>query len=376
MTNLPQPLTHLGRLPVAQFMRRTWQRRPLLVRGALPALPPPVDRATLFALARRAEVQSRLVTATDGRWQLKHGPLARLPSPARPGWTVLVQGLEAWVPAAAELLARFRFIADARLDDLMASYASDGGGVGPHVDSYDVFLIQVQGRRRWRIGRQRDLAEVPGLPLKILADFRPTEEWVLEPGDLLYLPPNVAHEGTAVGGDCITCSVGFRAPTLGDLAERWLDALTVQPGWRANLTDPGLPATRRPAALPPTLIDQARSKLCALRPTLTDTRELLLAALSEPKGDAVFTAQRSPASKRVALIRTHGVRLDPRTRLMYSGRLFGINGEVHRATAGTAAVLRALADRRMLEAEQCRTLSPAVLGLLGEWLQAGWLGPR
>ncbi|MFN7571202.1 MAG: JmjC domain-containing protein [Betaproteobacteria bacterium] len=372
---LPRPLTHLGRLPVAQFMRRHWQRRPLLVRGALPAMPSPVDRATLFALARRAEVQSRLVTAADGRWQLKHGPLARLPSPARPGWTVLVQGLEAWVPAAAELLARFRFIADARLDDLMASYASDGGGVGPHVDSYDVFLIQVQGRRRWRIGRQRDVAEVPGLPLKILADFRPTEEWVLDPGDLLYLPPNVAHEGTAVGGDCITCSVGFRAPTPGDLAERWLDDLARQPGWRANLTDPGMPPTRRPGALPPALIDQAWRKLRGLRPTAADTRQLLLAALSEPKADVVFAARRLTPARYSTLIRRHGVRLDPRTRLLYAGDRFGINGEVHRAASGAATVLRALADRRMLEAEQCRGLSPGALDLLGQWLQAGWIGP-
>lgn len=374
--SLPRPLTHLGRLPVAQFMRRTWQRRPLLVRGALPGLQAPVDRATLVALARREEVESRLVTTLNGRWQLKHGPLARLPSPTRPGWTVLVQGLEAWVPAAAELLARFRFIPDARLDDLMASYASDGGGVGPHVDSYDVFLLQVQGRRRWRISRQRDLAEVPGLPLKILADFRPTAEWVLEPGDLLYLPPHVAHEGTAVGGDCITCSVGFRAPTAGDLAERWLDALAGQPRLRANLTDPGLPATRHPAALPPSLVDQASRRLRELRPTLADTRQLLLAALSEPKAHVVFDAPAVAAAGSDSPIGTRGVRLDPRTRLLYAGDLLGINGEVCRAPAGSGAILRALADRRALAPDDCRRLPPAAVALLRAWLRAGWITLR
>lgn len=371
--SLPRPLTHLGRLPVAQFMRRYWQRRPLLLRGALPGLQAPVDRVTLSALARREEVESRLVTTFNGRWQLKHGPLARLPSPTRPGWTVLVQGLEAWVPAAAELLARFRFIPDARLDDLMASYASDGGGVGPHVDSYDVFLLQVQGRRRWRISRQRDLAEVPGLPLKILADFRPTAEWVLEPGDLLYLPPTVAHEGTAVGGDCITCSVGFRAPTAGDLAERWLDALGSQPRLRANLTDPGLRPTRRPAALPPSLVDQARRRLRELHPTLAETRQLLLAALSEPKADVVFTPRTVAAQRFAARILEQGVRLHPRTRLLYAGDVLGVNGEVCRAPAGAGATLRILADRRELAPQRCRNLSPATAAVLHAWFQAGWI---
>jgi 50S ribosomal protein L16 3-hydroxylase len=256
-------LTHLGDLAVGAFMRRYWQRRPLLVRQALPGLRTPVPVERLFALAARPDVQSRLVTAFAGRWALREGPLARqtLPARTRRGWTVLVHGVDVHVEAAARLLARFRFVPDARLDDLLVSYASDGGGVGPHVDSYDVFLVQAQGRRRWRIGRSRDLAEVPGLALRILADFRPEREWVLEPGDLLYLPPGIAHEGVAVGPDCVTCSIGFRAPAYRAVAERWFDEALEAAGLERAHRDPGLAATRAPARLPDRLVDAARARM-------------------------------------------------------------------------------------------------------------------
>ncbi|MGE5338274.1 MAG: cupin domain-containing protein, partial [Gemmatimonadota bacterium] len=207
------PLARLGQLSVAEFMRRYWQRRPVLLRQVLPGLASPVSRERLLALAGSGEVESRLVTSFNGRWRLRHGPFdaTDLPARSRENWTLLVQGVDLHDEAARALLDTFRFLPDARLDDLMASYATDGGGVGPHVDSYDVFLVQAQGRRRWRISRQRNLAPLPGLPLKILAKFAPAREWVLQPGDALYLPPGVAHEGVAIG-ECITCSVGFRAP--------------------------------------------------------------------------------------------------------------------------------------------------------------------
>jgi 50S ribosomal protein L16 3-hydroxylase len=197
------PLARLGRLRLSEFMRTTWQRRPRLIRDALPGFASPVQPAQLAALAARDDVESRLVSAFGGRWRLQHGPFAAgaLPTASRKRWTLLVQGVDLYLPAVAALRERFRFISDVRLDDVMVSYATEGGGVGPHVDSYDVFLLQAQGRRRWRISGQRDLDLRPGLPLKILADFRPTREWTLEPGDLLYLPPGVAHEGTAVDGD-------------------------------------------------------------------------------------------------------------------------------------------------------------------------------
>jgi 50S ribosomal protein L16 3-hydroxylase len=284
---------------------------------------------------------------------------------------VLVQGVETHLRAAAELLARFRFIPDARLDDLMVSYASDGGGVGPHVDSYDVFLIQAQGRRRWRIGRQRDPKEVPGLPLKILADFRPTAEWVLEPGDLLYLPPQVAHEGTAVGSDCMTCSVGFRAPRLGEIAERWFDALAAAPIMAAQRRDPELRPTRRPGELPPALLAAEWERLRRLRPRRADAELALLTVLSEPKPSVAFTARRLPS----AAARAHGVALDPRSRLLYSGDRIGINGETCRVPAGARGAIQALADRRRLTPAEYATLDTATHALLDQWLIQGWLRP-
>ena len=194
---LPTPM--LAGLSPAQFMRKHWQKKPLLVRQAFADARPPATLKELATLAARDDVESRLVTAFDGDWKLRHGPIARLPAMSKPGWTLLVQGLDQHLPEARALLDLFRFVPDARLDDLMLSVASDGGGVGPHFDSYDVFLIQLAGRRRWRIGAQRDAVLRDGVPLKIIANFKPEQEFVLEPGDMLYLPPGWAHDGSAVG---------------------------------------------------------------------------------------------------------------------------------------------------------------------------------
>lgn len=375
------PLKQLGRLRVDAFMRTTWQRRPRLIRQALPSFASPVDRQALFALAARDDVESRLVTAFGGRWRLAHGPFAArsLPRPTRAGWTLLVQGVDLYLPAVAALRERFRFIGDAQLDDVMASYASDGGGVGPHVDSYDVFLVQAQGRRRWRISRQRDLDLVPGLPLKILADFRATDEWVLEPGDLLYLPPGVAHEGTALGGDCITCSVGFRAPALRELADPWFDALAeaahALPGLRAQFCDPARQPTRRPARLPAAMIALAQQRLAALRPTRVHATIALLALLSEPKPVVSFTPPARPAARPlfVRRIARRGLQLDLATRLLYADGRIGINGETTALAAAERAPIARLADQRGLTAAQCARLSDAVVQRLHEWYVAGWL---
>ncbi len=372
-----RPLRALGKLPVEEFMRRYWQKRPLLVRQALPALRTPVARERLIELAARDDVESRLVTAFGGRWQLAHGPFAphRLPSTRRRRWTLLVQGVDLHDEAAAALRARFRFLPDARLDDLMASYATDGGGVGPHVDSYDVFLVQTFGRRRWRIGRQRDLRVVPGLPLKILAEFRPTHEWVLDPGDLLYLPPGVAHDGLALG-ECITCSIGFRAPAWQELIDPWFDALAERVRVDGRYRDPQLRPTRRPARLPAAMREAALESLGRIRPTARDAARALLVHLSEPKSNVAFDRPARPfgAARFAAAARVRGVRLDVRTRMLYDGADAAINGE--RFGLGdrrAAAVLRALADRRALDGTALRGLEPALIARLHEWYVAGWL---
>ncbi|HAT32195.1 MAG TPA: cupin, partial [Janthinobacterium sp.] len=201
-----------GDITPAQFLRDYWHKKPLLIRQAIPAFKPLLSMAALTALAARDDVESRLVSHTGGVWDMRQGPLESLPPRDEKAWTLLVQGANLYHADTDALLRRFRFLPDARLDDLMISFATDGGGVGPHFDSYDVFLLQAQGQRRWQIGPQKDLSLVDGLPLKILSKFKPTEEFVLEPGDMLYLPPHYAHDGVAVG-DCQTYSIGFRSPS-------------------------------------------------------------------------------------------------------------------------------------------------------------------
>lgn len=364
------PLRHLGALTVARFMREAWQRKPVLIRNAIPGFRAPVDRERVFELARDPDVESRLVERRDGRWQLQHGPFASLPAVRRAGWTVLVQGVDSHDDAAHALLQRFRFVPDARLDDLMVSYATDGGGVGPHIDNYDVFLIQAHGRRRWRISRQRDLRLVEGAPLRVLADFRPTAEYVLEPGDMLYLPPGVAHDGTAIG-ECITCSVGFRAPEHQELLEPLLVDFAEHAALAGRYSDRGLAPTRRPAALPPSMVDALHAALTARRPRRADTARFLLGWLSEPKAQVVFERPRSSAPATFARAAAQrGVALDRRTRLLYDGARIGINGEVQSVPAPQRPALRSLGDRRRLPPA---AIDASLAALLQPWHAAGWL---
>ncbi len=352
-------------------MRETWQRRPMLFRSAMKGFRPPVDRARLFELATHPEAEARLIEQAEGVWRVRYSPLARLPALRRPGWAVLVQGVDLLDDGAYSLLQRFRFIPDARLDDLMISYATDGGGVGPHVDSYDVFLLQAHGRRRWRISRQRDQRCIDGAPLQILADFRPTREFVLEPGDMLYLPPGVAHEGTALG-ECITYSIGFRAPSHQELLEPFLADVAAHARLRGRYADPGLAATSHPGALPMTMVSRLHAVLSAQRPRSADTARFLLSYLSEPKAQVVFDRPASalrPADF-AARARKRGVVLDRRTRLLYHGVSIGINGEFATPQAGVRARVRHLADRRALPPTPLRA---DLLDHLYAWYCAGWL---
>src|SRR6185369_4677580 len=194
-------------------MRRHWQRRPLLVRGAFAGFRDPLSPREVLALAGSRDAVSRLVRQRGSQWHVEHGPIpsSRFRQLPGRGWTVLVQDANHFSAKADRLLGAFDFIPHARIDDVMVSYAAPGGGVGPHVDSYDVFLLQGSGRRRWQISRQKDLAFVPGLDLRILERFEPEREFVLEAGDMLYLPPGVAHCGVAES-ECLTWSIGFRTP--------------------------------------------------------------------------------------------------------------------------------------------------------------------
>ena len=371
------PLALLGGQSPAQFMRRHWHKKPLLVRQAFPAVQPPVSRAELFELASKEEVESRLVVRTDDAWRLRHGPFSRrsLPPLSRPAWTLLVQGLDLHVPAAHELLRRFRFVPDARLDDVMVSYASDGGGVGPHLDAYDVFLIQVQGRRHWRIGRVRDDRLVEGVPLKILQRFEPEQAWVLEPGDLLYLPPRWGHDGVAVGGDCMTCSVGFRSSSIaelgGELLARAAEVGDLEDGpGRTRLgrryRDPAQPATPAPGRVPEALQRFAHEAVQAVLAQPARLAAVLGEWLTEPKPQVWF----QPGG---TLRSGQGVSLDARTRMMYDDRHVFLNGESFLASGRDAQLMRQLADGRALGPRQVAALGPQARGLLEDAVRAGWM---
>jgi 50S ribosomal protein L16 3-hydroxylase len=378
--DIQSPLALLGDLSPAQFMRRYWQKKPLLIRGAVPAMVPPIGRAELFDLAAQEGVESRLIQrgAKDKGWSLRHGPFARraLPPASRAGWTLLVQGVDLHHHGIHELLRQFRFLPDARLDDLMISYASDQGGVGAHFDSYDVFLLQAAGRRRWAIGRQPDMRLQEGVPLKILQHFEPEQSFVLEPGDMLYLPPRYAHDGVAEGGDCMTYSIGLRSPAkrpLGaDLLARVADAHAEElehaaPSAHTHYRDAGQTAVDAPAAMPEELQAFAREAV-ALALREPDAIERALGeSMTEPKAHVWFEEGGEIPDEP-----WQHLRLDRRTRMLYDARHIYINGESFRAGGRDATLMRRLADRRELQARELAGASQDAVDLLRDWCEAGW----
>ena len=340
-----------GSLDVERFMRRHWQREPLLVRGAFPAFVDPLSPAQVLALARSTEAVSRLVERRAHAWNVEHGPFpaARLRRLARRDWTVLVQDTNHFSARAARLLARFDFIPHARIDDVMVSYAVPGGGVGPHVDSYDVFLLQGRGRRRWRISRQKDRSFVPGLDLKILRRFAPEQEWTLEAGDMLYLPPGIAHDGIAET-ECLTWSIGFRAPSDRELMAGFLDFLHERLDARGEYRDPGSAPARHPGAIPSALEAHAARAISRVRWSAAEVREFAGRFLSEPKAHVYFTPPAHPLAaarfaRRAARL---GLALDARARLLFSGTMFFLNGERVEVPPAARALVRRLADLRSL----------------------------
>jgi 50S ribosomal protein L16 3-hydroxylase len=243
----------LTNFDVAAFLRDYWQQKPLLIRNPWAAWANPLEPDELAGLACEAEVESRLVIGAQGSWAVEHGPLAeaRFASLGQEPSTLLVQAVDHHVPEVAALLAPFRFIPNWRIDDVMVSYATDGGGVGPHFDQYDVFLIQGHGQRRWRVGQlcDADSALLPHEDLRLLADFETTGEWLLEPGDILYVPPRIAHDGVAVGDDCMTYSIGFRAPSRSELIADFADGLVAEMEDDDRYADPGLAKQANPGEI-------------------------------------------------------------------------------------------------------------------------------
>jgi 50S ribosomal protein L16 3-hydroxylase len=324
------------------FLKRYWQKRPLFVAGALPDFAGVVNERTLFDLARRDDVESRIVVRHGNRRETMHGPFPRVALKAKS--TILVNGVNHHVQAADELLQRFAFVPQARLDDVMVSYATPGGGVGPHVDRYDVFLLQGPGRRLWRVENKRYLAR---------------------PGDLLYLPPGVRHDGVALD-PCFTYSIGFRAPRGAELGAAFLDWLHEKGLPDADYRDPGLAPARRGGEIPPELIAFAESVLKRIRWTRGDVVRFMGGYLSEPKAHVVF----APGGGRRACASSL-VRLDAKARLLYRARRFFMNGESFTLSAKGAAALHELADRR--SADGARLARAGLAGLISRWQRAGYV---
>ncbi|QDQ88010.1 cupin domain-containing protein [Alcaligenaceae bacterium SJ-26] len=388
--DINQPLALLGGLTPKTFMREYWQRKPLLIRQAIPGFKPPVSVADLKRMSKQDEVESRLVWKENARWQLEKGPFSRLPKASEPDWTLLVQSVDQHVDAAAALTHQFRFVPDARMDDLMISIATDGGGVGPHYDSYDVFLLQGVGQRRWRIGAQQDQTLIPGLPVRILQNFQPEAEYVLEPGDMLYLPPQYAHDGIAVG-DCMTLSIGFRTLTQQALAqgmlEAALDRMAASAGMQGGLyadpplpmprldnvyyRDPGQPAVTTPAALPDGMIKAALQAVGKIRFDEKLAIRFLGCWLTEPNALAEFDSPEDAPDFTEAWPTSGSLRLDRRSRLLYRDKSFFINGETLQHAAHP--LLYALADQRTIACADYRRLPASLRDLLTAWVEDGWL---
>lgn len=267
-----------GGLPAEEFLRENWQKKPRVIRQAFPDYHCPVSADELAGLACEEAVESRIVIENDhGKpWQLHNGPFQpeRFSELPETHWTLLVQGLDHWVPEIADLLEEFRFVPNWRLDDIMASYAPTGGSVGPHFDQYDVFLLQVEGQRTWQFGGHCDETSprVADTPLRILQDWAPEETVTLNPGDMLYLPPGIGHHGVA-DNDCITLSIGFRAPTVDDLLTGFTDFLCSRSDASEHLSDPNLQLQRNPGTISPDVIDRLDRKM---REKLQDRRQLAL----------------------------------------------------------------------------------------------------
>ncbi|HET8942364.1 MAG TPA: cupin domain-containing protein [Rudaea sp.] len=253
-------------MPPARFLRDYWQKHPLLIRGGFPTFGKAIAAEDLAGLACEEAALSRIVLRDAKRdgWTLRNGPFAEADFATLPAthWTLLVQDVDKWDLDVAKLLAHFDFLPSWRIDDVMVSYATDGGGVGAHVDQYDVFLIQGRGQRQWRIDagssmqvqgknariRAQNSRVAPSefrddTELKLLRHFTPTHEWLLEPGDALYLPPGIAHDGIAVG-ECMTFSVGMRAPSQAELLLDFAESLSESLGDGQRFVDPDLAPPR------------------------------------------------------------------------------------------------------------------------------------
>jgi len=364
----------LGGLSSSAFLRGYWQKRPLFVRNALPGFRGVIGARELARLAADDGVESRLVRRSGTRWSVEHGPIApaRLARAGRSDWTLLVNGVNLRVPAAERLLRRFAFIPQARVDDVMVSYAAPGGGVGPHFDSYDVFLLQGSGRRIWRLCTPRAYAQVADAPLKLIRDFVAEEELLVEPGDLLYLPPYWGHDGIALD-PCFTVSIGFRAPAGHELAAAFLDWLHERGLPQGEYRDPDLKPSAHTGEIPEAMCAYARTVIGRMRWSHRDVVEFLGEQLTMPKPGVVLDRPRRPVSARefARRLARADVALAAATQLLYRGARFFINGEALEVAARSRRTLAAFADARRVAGRAL--LRAGLADLAYAWYRYGYL---
>ncbi|WP_159991975.1 JmjC domain-containing protein [Pelistega ratti] len=388
--SLQQPIDLLGQISPEKFMKEYWQRKPLLIRQAIKNFTLPISIADLKNLAKREDVESRFITRYEGEWKLKKGPIARTPSMKQNDWTLLVQSVDLHHDTVSEMAQQFRFIPDARFDDVMISLAAKGGGVGPHFDTYDVFLLQGHGQRRWRISQQKDQTLIPGLPCRILENFQVEQEWVLEPGDMLYLPPHCAHDGIAETPDCVTISFGFRTLSMANMVrgilETAADQVSINSGLGSGVYsepaikgfningyyhDKGAPATSHPAELPEQMITKALQAAQKVQLNEALATRFLGCWLTEPN----LLSQFEFAEEEINiedLPENTLIKTDRKTRLLYRQKQLFINGEA--VSIPLNPLLKKLADNRVITAgEATKKSDEATFELLHRWIDDGWL---
>lgn len=367
-----KPMTLLGGLTPEAFLKEYWQKKPLLIRGALTDVGPHVDFKCLSELAMQEDVESRLIENRNGRWHLERGPFrpARFRKLGETDWTILVQNVNHHLPHIDKILWQFDFIPFARLDDLMISYAPPGGTVGPHFDSYDVFLLQVGGKKRWQISSQADDDFIPDAPIRVLQDFRVEEEFVLEHSDMLYLPPKCAHYGVALEPG-MTYSIGFRAAPAQELATQFLVYLQDHICLDGRYADPELQRQADPARISEEMVDKVSQMLSQIVWNKDTVSDFLGHYLTEPKPHVFYDSPENELDEDEFAneVSLHGVELDRKSLILFHQEMFYCNGEVLEIEPADVALWQQFANQRHLSAADIR---PSLLGVLYEGYLAGY----
>ena len=341
----------LGKISNDVFLKKYWQKKPLLIRDAIKNFKSPITEKDLFRIAQNENAISRLIEFKRGIWQVKYGPFKKLDLPKKINtpWTILVQNMNHHLPFAESFLNLFKFIPYARLDDLMVSFATKKGSVGPHFDSYDVFLFQAKGEREWKISEQKKFSLDKKSAIKIITNFKVKNTWVLKPGDLLYLPPNVGHWGVSQSNDCLTYSIGFRAPGTSEIQSKFLDFIQDNLITNKNnlYRDPNLNLQKNPAEINSNMIKKIQQIVNQLRWNTNSINNFIGQLLTEPIEGAVFQTSKSMTVEVfIKDLVKKPLKLNPKTRMLFIKNNFYINGELIEADKKSIMYLKQLANDR------------------------------